>query len=265
MSIWQDQARNKEGQEACQQRNENLAGSAAKQRQLDPNDFLDDERRGAEALLESEHLYRNVFDVDALEAHYRELVLTTYRIGKLLEERIRHLPSYTLAYLDREVNWDAVYPPCIITKHDVNGIPAYQLSYEGMLPLYFEKDPKIIRDKDKLKAWTKYHQAVRDQYHRVTVDAARLFREHTRIPHAFMYHLHFFGNLIIRDLDNRNRSVLINALRAAGFLCGDDWKNLSTLEEGVADREGKFHVEVFLISQEYRLELVKYVQDYYKI
>lgn len=37
MSIWEDQARNKEGQEACQQENENLAGSAAKQ-QLDPRD-----------------------------------------------------------------------------------------------------------------------------------------------------------------------------------------------------------------------------------
>lgn len=38
MSIWEDQARNKEGQEACQHENENLVGSAAKQRQLDPRD-----------------------------------------------------------------------------------------------------------------------------------------------------------------------------------------------------------------------------------
>lgn len=218
------------------------------------------ERKVLEVQLESEHLYRNAFDVDAVEELYRNLVMQTYAVGKLLEERIRHLPSHLLDFMDGHAQLDPVYPPCVITKHDVNGIPSYQLSYEGMLPLYFEKDPKIIRDKEKLKAWTKYNQTVRNYYIQATVAASKLRREAIpRFPKAFVYHLHFFTDLRVRDLDNRNRSVLFNALRAVQLIADDNWKNISSMEDGLENAKGRNHVEVFVCDNENRVEMVKYV------
>lgn len=203
-------------------------------------------------------------DQDLLEEIYRESVLQTYRIGKQMESKRRDSSAFEQAFEAKEVSLYSPYPQCRITEHLVEGQLVYQLSYEGMLPLYFEKSPSIMKSKEKLAEWTKYHNAVRDYYVQATVDAVRLKEPLPTFKRAFLYHCHFFSNMALRDLDNRNRSALINAARYARLIDSDDWIHLSTMESGFLDVERKNHIQVFISAHENRMSVVKYVDDLYQ-
>lgn len=203
-------------------------------------------------------------DEELLEEIYRESVLHTYQIGKLMESKRRDSPAFEQAFEAKEVSLYSPYPQCQITEHLVEGQLVYQLSYGGMLPQYFDKTPSIMKSKDKLVEWTKYQNAVRDYYVQSTVDAVRLKEPLPTFKRAFLYHCHFFSNMALRDLDNRNRSVLINAARYARLIDSDDWIHLSTMESGFLDVERRNHIQVFISAHENRMSVVKYVDDLYQ-
>jgi hypothetical protein len=143
----------------------------------------------------------------------------------------------------------AVYPPCRFKQHGIGGETVYQLSYEGMLPLY---------DKDK-----KYTTQVRDYYTISTLEAVQN-EVVNLLEQGFIYVCHFFKDLVVRDLDNRNRSLLINAIRYAGFITDDSWEHLEIMESGFLDIAKSNHIEVFIGSQKNGLEIVKYVNEKYR-
>ena len=85
-----------------------------------------------------------------------------------------------------------------------------------MLPLY-------LRDKH-------YGNQIKDYYTQATIQAimeavAASQTETPVLSSAFIYICHFFEDLLIRDLDNRNRSAIINAIRYAGLIKDDSSYN----------------------------------------
>lgn len=255
MSIWEDQAQKRESHDACQR------GLSTDFEAYMKQIVSEKIRQGIERPPIFE---QDANDQELLESLYRESVLHTYRIGRLMESKRRDSPVFEQAFEAKEVSMYSPYPQCQITEHLVEGQLVYQLSYEGMLPQYFDKTANIMKNKAKLAEWTKYHHAIRDYYIQATADAVRLKEPLPTFKRAFLYHCHFFSNMALRDLDNRNRSVLINAARYARLIDSDDWMHLSTMESGFLDVERKNHVQVFISTYENRMNLVKYVDDLYQ-
>lgn len=127
------------------------------------------------------------------------------------------------------------HPVCEITTHDVDGKEILQFSYPGMLPLYTDE-----KDRES----TKYRQRVKNYYVNVTMEAVRRQNIKQQFVPAHVHMVHCFQDLKIRDLDNRNRSHIINGLRYSQVIGDDNWQELSLSEKAIkADVNG---VEVFV-------------------
>jgi hypothetical protein len=117
------------------------------------------------------------------------------------------------------------------------------------------------------KEITKYHNKIRDYYLRVTYVAVEEFMRKEKVrkfEHAFIYACHFFSNLSARDLDNRSRSFLINALRYAKVIPGDEWQKLTYMESGFLDVDKTNHVSFFVTDRKNGMKLAEYVEKLYK-
>ncbi|MBY9079561.1 hypothetical protein KIH86_03955 [Paenibacillus sp. HN-1] len=178
-------------------------------------------------------------EVAALEEMYRQAVMLSYKLGEAISERIPLLPESTSPD-------PTAYPPCNFQHFEIKGIPVYQFSYEGMLPLY-------IRDKA-------YENQIREYYLRSTMEALRNFRPQT-FNRALIYMCHLFSDLRIRDLDNRNRRHLINALRATRIIQDDNWKEVSFVESGFLDQAGKSRVELFVTERANTVDMIDFVES----
>jgi hypothetical protein len=190
-------------------------------------------------------LFQQHLHIEGLKEAYRQSVLISLTLGKQISERQHFLP-------EREsMNPEpSPFPPCLFFEHTVGGKVVYQLSYSGMLPLYDREN--------------KYRSAVRDYYIEATVNTLRpLIRSNkvTGFAQALLYFCHFFDNKVLRDLDNRNRSILINALRYSGLLAGDTWQHVETMESGFFAPDGTNHIELFITSQENGLDMIRFIKQ----
>ncbi|MFC2947581.1 hypothetical protein [Virgibacillus sediminis] len=127
----------------------------------------------------------------------------------------------------------------------VNDYPVYQFSYDGMLPLYKEKDRE-------------YLALIRNYYHRITFEAYDYSKVETPLNRAVLVIQHYFRDGIIRDLDNRNRKYIIDAIRQTGLVKDDNWKELSIIEEGLPDKQN--HIQVYLLGKENRVNFLNYLE-----
>lgn len=176
----------------------------------------------------------------ALEDMYRQSVLLSMQIAKEIAERIPFLTES--AALDPRA-----YPPCTIQTFALSSIPVYAFRYPGMLPLYTEEK--------------KFQNELREYYQQATVEAMSSFPQPQPFDKAVMYMCHYFSDLRIRDLDNRNRRHLINAMRRAGIIQDDCWEKLSTMEAGFKDSEKNNYIEVYVTDQSNQLELINFVNN----
>jgi len=192
--------------------------------------------------------------LEQLRAAYRHAVLMQLHLGKAIAEELKKM--------DIDLPIDTPFPPCYVTRHDLDGEVAYQFSYDGMLPLYFDRGG-FTRE----RVMKEYQDAVRDYYFRATYEGFRAMAGHETIKpfgRAFVYVAHFFKDLGIRDLDNRNRSTLINALRNVGILCGDEWQRMTYMEKGFLDIKKQNHVSMFVTEEKNALKLIQFVEYKYK-
>lgn len=123
----------------------------------------------------------------------------------------------------------------------------FQFQYDGSMPLYDQKDrhyQSIIKDY--------YAQATYNMYNFGTVDM--------KFEKAVMIIQHFFPDRVIRDLDNRNRKYLIDAIRHTGLIKNDDFQHLSIFEEGIITDEEPY-VNVFLLEEKNFADFIKYKKD----
>ena len=146
----------------------------------------------------------------------------------------KHLVQELYAQGHPDVHFSDRLPKCLVRRHEVNGYPVFQLSYDGILPMY---------DDD-----AKYQQEIRDYYIRATLRGYDWQANKQTFMKAAIMAVHYFSDLSIRDLDNRNRSVLINAIRYTGLIEDDNWKNVTYLEKGELDAEGRCHVQVYVLD-----------------
>lgn len=225
----------------------------------------------------------DALEMDEMEETYRMMVRSTFSIGNQIALRRR------MIWTKEELEWEervfdnngvekedeinkytptstanTPYPRCTITNHDIQGENVIQLSYEGILPLYFQRE-HVLKEKD--MGISSYLKAVEHSYLLATNDALSLLSAAERPKSknkAFLYVCHFYSDLKIRDLDNRNRSALINSARYGRLIDGDEWEKLSYMEEGYLDVAKKNHISMFISSRENGLKTVGYVNDLYQ-
>lgn len=136
-------------------------------------------------------------------------------------------------------------PKCKVEVFFIDNSPLYRLTFDGILPMYLE-DKKY---KQEIKEY--YYSATREAY-----DWHENKKKYAPFDKALIYCVHYFQDLTIRDLDNRNRSILLNAIRRTFLIQDDDWKHLTYLEEG---KVGEERVEVYIGDDKKRLEIIKFV------
>jgi hypothetical protein len=148
----------------------------------------------------------------------------------------KHLVQEMYSQGQPDIHFSDRLPKCLVKRHEINGYPVYQLSYAGILPMY-DDDPG-------------YHREIRDYYIRATLRGYDWRTNTESFEKAAIMAVHYFSDLSIRDLDNRNRSVLINAIRYTGLIGDDNWKNITYLEKGEMDYKGRCHVQMYVLDSE---------------
>lgn len=119
----------------------------------------------------------------------------------------------------------------------INGYPVFQFRYEGAMPLYDKENRELI-------------QLVRDYYFQATLEMYELPEMNIQFEKAVLIIQHIFPDKIIRDLDNRNRKFVIDAIRLTGLINDDHFMNLSIFEEGYVKENAIPYVNVFLLNKE---------------
>lgn len=119
----------------------------------------------------------------------------------------------------------------------INGYPVFQFRYEGAMPLYDKENRELI-------------QLVRDYYFQATLEMYELPEMNIQFEKAVLIIQHIFPDKIIRDLDNRNRKFVIDAIRLTGLINDDNFMNLSIFEEGYVKENAIPYVNVFLLNKE---------------
>ncbi len=136
-------------------------------------------------------------------------------------------------------------PKCNMELFEDNGYPVFFLSYEGMLPMYSESK--------------KYKSEIRDYYIQVTAQAFDwACLTDIQFERATIFIVHYFGDTIIRDLDNRNRKHIIDGIKiATGIIEDDSWDYIEVIEMGARESKGKYHVDVYILETENFVEFYK--------
>ncbi|CAN7769088.1 hypothetical protein LJR153_007391 [Paenibacillus sp. LjRoot153] len=165
----------------------------------------------------------------------------------------RKVYSYISSQLPLDANDDGrdLLPYCQIIEHHEPEM--LQFRFEGFLPPYFEVNelPKEIL-RERYRGWNK------EYYILVTRQAVkRLKIKQTFHEKAFLLIVHCFPNNLERDLDNRNRKYLIDALKLSGILLNDSWQDVSIMEIGCLDQEAGAHVEVFVSKDKNKIEVIR--------
>ncbi|MCP3764652.1 hypothetical protein NLX67_20130 [Domibacillus sp. A3M-37] len=142
-----------------------------------------------------------------------------------------------------------VYPGAKAKTLAVNGYPVYQFAYEGVLPLY-QQDGK-------------YRAAIRHYYFRATFEACGQLPFEKTFDKAAIFIIYYFKDQIIRDLDNRNRKFLMDAIRQTGLITDDSWRHLAVMEEGFHDPHGD-HVQMYVLARENFTDFLAYMERHHR-
>ncbi|MFC5591690.1 hypothetical protein ACFPRA_22650 [Sporosarcina soli] len=140
----------------------------------------------------------------------------------------------------------SVFPMAKVKPMIVDGYPVFQFSYEGALPLYKEAD----RD---------YLGMIRHYYFRATLDAYDFSNVDIQFDRSVIIIAQHYENKIIRDLDNRNRKLIQDAIRHTGLIGDDSWWRVWNVDIGFLDPRGN-HVQVYVVSQEHFAEFITVLQ-----
>ncbi|WP_067729882.1 RusA family crossover junction endodeoxyribonuclease [Oceanobacillus damuensis] len=175
-----------------------------------------------------------------LQTHYWEILKSLERLKEDTMQRMLEMDSQTA---DEGMKFENSLAKT--TPLSINGYPVFQFSYDGMLPLYKENDREYLR-------------IIRDYYYRVTLGSYDFSLIETPFKHAALVILHYFTDNRIRDLDNRNRKVIIDAIRHTALIADDSWKELSIVEEGHRDKEN--HIQVYLLERDHLINFLSHLK-----
>ncbi|KRG13889.1 hypothetical protein ACA30_13195 [Virgibacillus soli] len=138
---------------------------------------------------------------------------------------------------------DISYVPEILTRNKedtprkINGYPVFEFSYPGSLPLY------DAHDKD-------FRALIRRMYLEATFRFYDFSKIDLRFNQAALIIEHYFKDGSVRDLDNRNRKYVIDAIRATGLIPDDNSQVLTIVEESFLTKEQPY-ITVFLLHRKH--------------
>ena len=150
---------------------------------------------------------------------------------------------------DETINRTTVYPMAKIKPMVIDNYPVFQFSYDGALPLYKEAD----RD---------YLAMIRHYYFRATLDAYDFTKIDFQFDKSVIIIAQYYENKMIRDLDNRNRKLIQDAIRHTGLIGDDSWWRVWNFDVGFIDPRGN-HVQVFIVSQDNFEDFITYLKEEY--
>lgn len=173
------------------------------------------------------------------------------RIGTLedLEKTLKHLDMLRVDVM-REINSikfnqnksiyrnlkpEQAHPLAKVSHEIIDDIPYFQFSYDGMLPHFNEKD-------------NEYLAMIRNYYLRATLDSYNFKKVDYVFDEAVIVFVQYFKDDIIRDLENRNKQYIQDAIRATGLIHDDHWSIVWNADIGFSDTESN-HVQVYLVSK----------------
>lgn len=116
----------------------------------------------------------------------------------------------------------------------------FRILYDGALPPYFESTKEDSHDA--------YYTQLRARYGK-GFDMTKISNRELLVACKIVIFIkHHFSDLGIRDLDNRNRKLLIDALRSNGVIGDDNWQSCAIYEEGILAEQNA--VEIFVMERE---------------
>ena len=149
---------------------------------------------------------------------------------------------------DEAIVRTTVYPMAKVKPLEINGYPVFQFGYEGMLPLYKEDDYE-------------YLSMIRHYYFRATFDAYDYSK--LKLPameKAVIIFVHYFKDDSIRDLDNRNKKYIQDAIRQTRIINSDSWQHVWNMDMAYKDKE-KSHVQVYVVPQHHFTDFIQFLMD----
>lgn len=113
------------------------------------------------------------------------------------------------------------YPVSDTTPMEVNNYPVLRFSYDGQLPLYVDNDS--------------YKQIINDYYFQSTVASYDFEGMQGLFDGFFVIYCQFFNDHKLKDLDNRNKKYIQDAIRHTRILSDDNWELVSNVDMGFLD------------------------------
>ena len=138
----------------------------------------------------------------------------------------------------------SVYPMTNIEQFKFKNLPIYQFSYHGALP------PHNGMTRQYIKMIRQYYQsATYSSISHLKLDKTEKINEKDADSKAVILFAHFFNDLSTRDLDNRNKKYILDAIKSIDIIDDDSWQNVILMDSGYLDR-GHNHLQVFVLPEE---------------
>jgi len=137
----------------------------------------------------------------------------------------------------------SVYPMANIEHFTFESMPVYQFSYHGALPPYegmTRQYIKMIRNY--------YHNTTASSFSNLEVKKLKNVDISGGERKTVILFAHFFNDLATRDLDNRNKKYVLDAIKNTEVINDDSWKDVKLLDSGYLDK-GYNHLQVFVFSE----------------
>lgn len=130
---------------------------------------------------------------------------------------------------------------------NLEGFSFFKIMYKGMLPTYKDDDPH-------------YKKSVKQYYFEATANSYDYKNSLIRFEKAVIHIRHHYKNRIIRDLDNRNRKYIIDAVRYSNIIFDDNWQHVSLHEEAIYNPVCNC-VEVFIVPAEHYIQFLLFLKS----
>lgn len=133
------------------------------------------------------------------------------------------------------------YPLAKVKPLSVNGYKMFRFSYDGMLPLFIED--------------IEYSRIIAEFYFHSTLSGFDFNDYKDYFNEVFIIFCQYFKDSVIRDLDNRNKKHIQDAIRHSRIIVDDNWKYVSNTNVGFLDNFN--HTQVFVVEKENYIDFMQ--------
>jgi len=104
---------------------------------------------------------------------------------------------------------------------------------------------------------------IKDYFFRATVDAYDFEQITHKFNEAVIIYVQYFRDEVIRDLDNRNRKHIQDAIRNTNIIDDDNWQKVWNIDVGFHDEKDN-HVQVYVVSRKDYIDFLSYLMKHHE-